>query len=123
MQDEFEDFMDLLARECDGQWFYGKVAGVTWPNPDGSSRQEIAATLVERDELSLMAEPENAFDANAIAVHSPDGDQVGYLEGRLARELTHRMKQGVRARCFVRGTRSRCGTTGVSFGLLQWTEA
>lgn len=120
MQDAFEDWMDSRAREVGGDWFDGKLAGLTWPNPDGSSRQEIARTLSVYDELYLIPEPDNAFDKHAVAVFSPAGDQVGYLEARLARDLAHRGERGGKARCFVRALRSRGDVVGVSFGLLHW---
>ena len=120
MQDAFEDWMDERAREVQGQWFDGKVAGMTWSNPDGSSRQEIARTLLPCDELMLVAEPDNPYDANAVAVFTADGAQVGYLEARLARELTLRWKRCIETRCFVRALRQRGDIAGVSFGLLQW---
>lgn len=120
MQDAFEDWMDERAREVQGQWFDGKVAGLTWPNPDGSSRQGIARTLQPQDELLLVPEPDNPVDPNAVAVFTAAGDQLGYLEARLARELTLRWKRCIQTRCFVRALRERGDTVGVSFGLLQW---
>lgn len=120
MQDEFEDWMDLRAREVRGEWFDGKVAGMTFRNPDGSSRQIIASTLAPYDELELRPEPNNAFDSNAIALFTPEGEQVGYIEARLAGELTRRSLKGKQARCFVRAVRERGDTMGVSFGLLEW---
>lgn len=120
MQDAFEDWMDERAREVQGEWFDGKVAGMTHRNPDGSSRQQIALGLAPHDELMLEAEPHNPYDANAIAVMTTEGLQVGFLEARLAREVTLRWKRCMRTRCFVRAVRQRGDIAGVSFGLLQW---
>jgi hypothetical protein len=121
MQDAFEDWMDLRARECRGEWFDGKASGLTFANPDGSSRQMIAATLAPFEELQLVPEPANPFDSNAIALFTAAGEQVGYLEKRLAGELSRHMAKGTQARCFVRAVRNRGDTMGVSFGLLQWS--
>ena len=120
MQDAFEDWMDERAREVQGEWFDGKVAGTTHRNPDGTSRQQIALTLAPHDELTLQAEPDNPWDANAIAVLTAGGEQLGYLEARLAREVTLRWKRCIRTRCFVRAVRQRGDIAGVSFGLVQW---
>ena len=121
MQDAFEDWMDERAREVQGSWFDGKVAGVSRDNPNGSSRQAIARALQPQDELQLVPEPDNPYDPNAIAVYTADNEQVGYLEARLAGELTRRRQKGRQARCFVRTVREGySGTCGVSFGLLEW---
>lgn len=120
MQDAFEDWMDSKARDLRGEWFDGKVSGVTWDNPDGTSRQDIARTLNLYDELELMPEPGNVFDPNAIALYAPNGQQLGYLESRLAGEITRRMRRGGGAKCFVRALRQRGDTVGVAFGLVRW---
>ena len=120
MQDAFENWMDAKAREFRGEWFDAKAAGVTWDNADGSSRQTIARGLSEYDELELRPEPNNPFDKNAIALFTQDGLQVGYLEGRVAGEVTRRMNTGGSARCFVRAVRERGSVCGVSFGLLRY---
>ena len=119
MQDPFENWMDVQARALGGDWFDGKVVGVTRDNPDGSSRQKIARMLSERDELELRPEPKNPFDKNAIAVYTSAGKQIGYLEARLAAEFTRRRAKGVVAHCYVRAIREGREICGVSFGLAQ----
>jgi hypothetical protein len=120
MQDDFENWMDQRARDLRGDWFDGKVAGITWNNPDGSSRQVIASRLATYDELDLVPQPDNPFDPNAIAVMAPDGQQVGFLDSRLAGEISRRMKRGGGAKCFVRAVRESYGCAGVAFGLVKW---
>lgn len=116
MQDAFENWMDRKAREVNGSWFDGKVVGVTQPG-----RQEAIRTLTDYDELTLDPEPDNPFDPSAIAVRTPDGAQVGYLEKRLAGEVTRRvLKKGMAVQCFVRCIRTTPSGYGVSFGLLQY---
>ncbi len=112
--------MDEVAAAKDGNWYHGKVVGVTHRNPDGSDRQAIARTLNERDELQLVPEPDNRYDENAIKVLTPNGDQVGYLEGRLASELGRRMNKGRQVICVFRTLRESKGIAGVSFALLEW---
>ena len=78
--------------------FYSKLAGVTIDNKDGRNRQTIIKTLLnENDLLTLVREPNNKADPNAIAVYfetqfgnDPWGDrryQVGYLTSEVAAEL------------------------------------
>jgi hypothetical protein len=123
LQDEFEDFMDARARELKGAWFDAKVAGVTRFNSDGSHRQHIARTLRPFDELTLEAEPHNPFDPNACALLTPAGEQVGYLEARLALDLARLVAKGGGARCFVRAIREKAQICGVSFALVQYNAA
>ena len=103
-----------------GEWFDGKVVGITRRNADGSDRQLIAKGLAPFDELQLIAEPENPFDRNAIGVCTAEGKQIGYLEARVAEDLSRRLARGTRAKCFVRAVRESRGTYGVSFGLVQF---
>jgi hypothetical protein len=55
-----------------------KVTGVSFPNLDGSSRQEILGNMSDNASISLVREPENEYDPNAIMVMA-DKKQVGYV--------------------------------------------
>jgi hypothetical protein len=69
--------------------FYTSIAGTSHRNVDGSSRGRILARCGIFDGLTLRPEPENEFDSNAIAVCvAKSGEQLGYLEARLAAEVT-----------------------------------
>jgi hypothetical protein len=64
--------------------FRSKVAGVTYPNADGSSRQEYIKKYCRPGyHLYLMPEPENQADRNATAVYVTDSKnnayQIGYV--------------------------------------------
>ena len=59
-----------------------KVVGVTFDN-----RQEVIARLHRDDRVWLDMEPENVFDSNAISVCRSNGEQIGYLNRRLAARL------------------------------------
>ncbi len=115
MQDAFENWMDAEARKVRGEWFDGKVVGVTQPG-----RQEAIGILAPYDELELEPEPENPYDRNAIAVRNRLGEQIGYLDKRLAEDLTRRLAQGLTVRAYVRCLRECPSGYGVSFGLLQY---
>lgn len=64
------------------------VAGVSFPNKDNSSRQEILATIRLGSILTLEREPNNQFDQNAIKVNSASGC-IGYLPKTLASQFTN----------------------------------
>jgi hypothetical protein len=59
--------------------FFTKVAGVSYCNNDGTSRQTIVRRCREGESLLLQREPNNPFDANAVRVLRQSGEQVGYL--------------------------------------------
>ena len=65
-----------------------KVVGVSKANADGTSRQQfIREEVEEADKLTLEAEPNNPYDANAIKVLSPEGNQIGYLSMEMAEKV------------------------------------
>lgn len=59
------------------------VAGETFENPDGVSRQTILQRATPGMDVWLVPEPDNTFDSNAIAVYLDYGNgstgQIGYL--------------------------------------------
>ena len=116
----FDDFLDRHAEVTNGKTFYGRLAGASHGNADGSSRQEAIAGLRPCDELQLAPEPENPHDANAIRLIAPSGVQAGYLESRLAGETVRRAKKGIITRVFVSNlTGGRAGQSlGVTLGIL-----
>jgi len=65
-----------------------KVVGVSKPNEDGTSRQEIIRKEVEEeDKLTLQEETENPHDPNAVKVLSKSGNQMGYLNREIAQTV------------------------------------
>ncbi len=80
---------DIVAKYGCDKHFYAKIAGASHPNANGSSRTQAIAHCRPIDLLELRPEPENPFDSNAIAVLRQDGgEQLGYLEARLAEEVS-----------------------------------
>ena len=59
-----------------------RVVGVTFEN-----RQAVVAILSEGERVSLIREPDNPFDHNAVKVVRWDRKQIGYLDRDLARKL------------------------------------
>jgi hypothetical protein len=72
--------------------FYAKVAGASHPNDDGSSRANVISQCVIMELLVLRTQPNNPYDPNAISIHRKNGDQLGYIDARLAGEITRDIK-------------------------------
>ncbi len=96
---------DRYASIGDSYGFNTKVAGVTF-----EGRQDLVAGLRAGEGLSLVREPHNPYDANAIAVRYGTLD-IGYLNRDLARKLAPLFDAGEHYSAEVRhitggGTRS-----------------
>ena len=83
--------------------FYAKVVGVTHRNDDRTRRQEIIDECELFERLVLDHEPDNPKDPNAIRVLRENGDQIGYLDARLAKETVNRSAAGARQVAFITG--------------------
>lgn len=70
-------------------WFFTKIVGVVFANPDGSSRQELLRSCRPSDLLDLLPEPENPIDPKAVGVYIAGAPrrQLGYLPERTAHDL------------------------------------
>ncbi len=88
-----------------------KIRGVSFNNPDGTSRELIIQTCChEGDALGLVRDKANKHDRNAIAVarivytgdgdHVRFGEQLGYLSRELAEQLAPALDSG--QVCFAR---------------------
>ena len=74
-----------------------KVAGVTFSNPDGSSRQRIISRMSESDKIYLEREPTNQYDSNAVKVlvmQDEQKKQIGYLSRDVAADVSRKLKRG-----------------------------
>ncbi|MBA4370891.1 MAG: single-stranded-DNA-specific exonuclease RecJ [Coriobacteriaceae bacterium] len=74
----------------DADSFHTKLAGVTF-----EGRQAVLSRLVPGTPLRLDRQPENPHDACACALFAPDGEQVGFLNRRLAAVLAPVLDAGV----------------------------
>jgi len=74
--------------------FCTRVAGVTYENRDGSSRQEAIQNCRCYEQVYLEPEPDNPVDPNAIRVVRGNGEQIGYLRADLAGEVANDLQQG-----------------------------
>lgn len=106
----------LSAGLSDVQWmFHTKVVGVSHRNRDRRSRQKIIRESCSvGDRLTLIPEPENKFDENAIGVWTRDGQQVGYLSSEIARVAA---EKGETADLVAQITEVTGGDSGQYFGV------
>jgi len=91
----FEKADEILAREeysgiGDAPYFNTKLAGVTF-----EGRQQVLERLSTGTPLRLERQPQNPYDPNACALFDPHGDQVGFLNRRLATVLAPILDAGV----------------------------
>ena len=82
-----------------------KTVGVTFDNPDGTSRQSIISGMSQASKVRLRREPMNMYDVNAIAVDLQlVGDmyvQIGYIPKQYAAILSPVMDGGTRLEATV----------------------
>ena len=85
--------------------FYTKIVGVTFANQDGSVRQEIIEDLDDflgqtaQVSLTLVREPQNPYDHNAIQVRDGQGRQIGFLSRSVCETLAPMMDNGIEIQC------------------------
>jgi hypothetical protein len=80
---------------CDKS-FYNKIAGATHRNPDGTNRKRIIEDVAAGAWLQLIPQPDNEFDANAVAVCNLYDGQLGFLEAHTAAEVAKDLASGKR---------------------------
>ena len=81
-------------RKLNSKTFYTKIAGVTKKNSDGERRQSIIKELEAGERVTLIREPDNRYDPNAIRVDSGLG-QIGYIPAETAlNNLASEMDRG-----------------------------
>ncbi len=71
--------MEIAEFDFTQQSFRTRIAGTSYNNEDGSSRQALLAELSHGDELTLVHEPANTYDRHAVAVFNASGKQLGYV--------------------------------------------
>ncbi|NTU70801.1 MAG: single-stranded-DNA-specific exonuclease RecJ [Coriobacteriia bacterium] len=101
VEDIFAHADEILAREeyagiADAPSFHTKLAGVTF-----EGRQDVLGRLAAGSPLRVVRQPDNPYDSNAIALFDAHGDQVGFLNRRLASALAATIDAGVAYDCEV----------------------
>jgi hypothetical protein len=82
-------FEDKVRDKCDyviKGMFYAHVAGVTYPNADGSQRLQVIRKSRVGEVLLLVPDDSIPGHPGAVAIHRSEGGQLGYLDARLAGE-------------------------------------
>lgn len=119
--------VDRKVAELEGELIFSKVAGVTKRNKSGPGRQKLLRELEGYGEswakFTLEPEPANRYDPNAVKVIDMFGDQLGYVNERMAAEMARSRAKGDQWECyFVEITGGY--EPGISFGcniaLLRW---
>lgn len=72
--------------------FHSKIVGVTYPNDDGSSRQELLAKCGKGQKLDLALRPMEQ-DKNAVAVLTRSGEQLGWLSREVASGIARALRK------------------------------
>jgi single-stranded-DNA-specific exonuclease len=95
VEDLFARADEILAREeysgiAEAPSFHTKLAGVTF-----EGRQDTLERVSAGTPLRLVRQPDNPYDANACALFDPHGDQVGFLNRRLAAALAPSIDAGI----------------------------
>ena len=97
---------------------FAKVAGVTFPNDDGSERQAIIRRCKSGERLILRHEPDNEYSEFAIQVLRENGEQLGHAPEYLAERICQEFESGYQAVGFLKsvtgGTPDK-PTCGVNF--------
>ena len=87
--------------------FFSKIVGVTFSNPDGTSRQELIEDLedLRRGDgvaiLHLKRDPENPYDPNAVQVLFGETRQLGFLSRQVAQTIAPLLDSGTRVQCEI----------------------
>jgi hypothetical protein len=86
--------------------YFVSVAGVSYNNDDGSSRQMIISRCRPGETLRLIREADNGFDPWAIKVTRRNRKQNGYVPANIAHNensggLAHEIDAGVRFQCRI----------------------
>jgi len=71
------------------------IVGIDFPNDDASksNRRMECMLCAPGDVVELRIEPTNPFDANAVAIFSDRGTQLGYVSAERAPLIGKRMKE------------------------------
>lgn len=104
--------------------FFTKIAGVSYRNSDGASRQAIIKRCQIGEELSLVREPNNSIDKNAIKAVRQNGEQLGYVPAHVAANgLADQLDGQEKIRCRISDLTGGDGLTrGVNIEVGTWEE-
>jgi hypothetical protein len=85
---------DEYARKMRLRHAFAKVAGVTFPNDDGSERQEIIRRCKVGEHLILRHDANSQYSAFATQVLRTNGEQLGHAPEYLADRICQEVEAG-----------------------------
>jgi hypothetical protein len=74
--------------------FHSKIAGVT--HGQGGVNPQQLLKRCRSGQLELIRDPRNKYDKNAIKVCLPTGEQLGWINRELTKELSELIDNGTR---------------------------
>ncbi len=86
-QDERKRLDEENARQRRLRHAFAKVAGVTFPNDDGSERQTILGKCKVGEQLILRHDTDNKYSMFAIEVLRANGEQIGHAPEYIAERI------------------------------------
>lgn len=92
------------------------IVGESFRNPDGSSRQAELKRCKPGERIELRREPDNPHDADAVAVYSARGVQVGYIASAHAEWIGGQIDRGKPTQAIVECVKG--GGKGEKLGLV-----
>lgn len=92
------------------------VVGIDFANSDGSNRRSEALMTLPGDPVTLLPEPRNRHDPNAIAIISPRGIQLGYVSAERAPYIGARIRRGEEIAACFQGLSGSTAFVRVRFG-------
>jgi type II secretory pathway pseudopilin PulG len=95
------------------------VHGEAQRNPDGKSRQDIIAQLKEGEYITLVHEPNNPYDKNAVRVDSALGT-IGYVARDEAMKIARLLDEKAIAKSYIDAILG--GDSGMNYGVKLTVE-
>ena len=94
------------------------VVGIDFVNTDKARTNRRSELLMSEpgDPVDLRPEPRNPHDANAVAVFSARGIQVGYLSAKRAPWIGRRLKAGEEVAAVFQGISGAAAYIRIRFG-------
>lgn len=92
------------------------IAGIDFANTDGSNRRSEAMMTLPGEPITLRPEPRNKHDANAIAIVSPRGVQLGYVSAERAPYIGARLRRGEAVAAGFQGFAGSAALVRIRFG-------
>ncbi|WP_235535063.1 HIRAN domain-containing protein [Sphingomonas sp. Leaf339] len=92
------------------------IAGLDFPNTDGGNRRSEAMMTLPGDPVTLMTEPRNRHDRNAVAIVAASGMKLGYVSAERAPYIGGRIHRGEEVVAIFQGMHGGGAYIRVRFG-------